>query len=343
MDSGGFVNGPRVESFERSFAATMGRSECVGLASGLDALRLSLLALGLEAGEEVVVPAMTFVASFEAVLQAGGVPVVVDVRDDDCGLDVAALSATVGARTRWVMPVHLYGQMVDVRALRDVAEQNDLTIIEDACQAHGAVRDGISAGTVGAAAAFSFYPTKNLGAIGDAGALVVDDPSVASRARALREHGQASRYRSELIGYTARLDALQAALLSLKLPHLPAWNAERGAVATHYSEALSGVGDLRLPERLPGATHVWHVYAVRTAEPESLAEYLADRGIGTGRHYPEPPHLSLALANLGHKTGAFPVAEAIARETLSLPIYPGITEAQLEAVVTNVRRFFDRG
>jgi dTDP-4-amino-4,6-dideoxygalactose transaminase len=343
LDGGAFVNGPAVEAFEREFAAACGRRFGVGTASGLDALTIGLRALGLEAGDEVVVPAMTFVATFEAVVHARGRVVVVDVGEDDAGLDPAGAAAAVGPNTRFLLPVHLYGQMADMRALGSLAAKHGLTILEDACQAHGAERDGLGAGAAGAAAAFSFYPSKNLGAMGDAGALVLDDEDAASTARALREHGQTSAYHSARVGMTSRLDTLQALVLLRKLPLLERWNAERAQAASFYGEALQGVGDLRLPARVAGARHVWHVYQVRTRDPEALGAYLAGRGIGTKRHYPEPPHLSAAFADLGHPAGSFPVAEAIARETLSLPLFPGITEEQLAAAVNAVVDFFARG
>jgi len=343
LETGAFVNGPAVEAFESAFAASTGRALCVGVASGLDALRLALVAAGLEPGDEVLVPAMTFVATFEAVAQAGGVPVPVDVRPDDVGIDVEAAEASCTERTRFAMPVHLYGQPVDQVALRALAERRKLIVVEDACQAHGAERDGLRAGTSGLAAAYSFYPSKNLGAMGDAGALVTDDDALADRVRALRQHGERRRYHSEEIGYTARLDALQALVLTRKLPHLEGWNEERIAAAARYTHALVGVGDLVLPTTMPATRHVWHLYTVRTAAPERLAEHLQARGVSTGRHYPEPPHLSGAFAHLGHGHGAFPVAETIGRETLSLPIYPGITEEQQDAVVRAVRDFFERG
>jgi dTDP-4-amino-4,6-dideoxygalactose transaminase len=343
LDGGAFVNGPAVEAFEREFAAACGRRFGVGTASGLDALTIGLRALGLEAGDEVVVPAMTFVATFEAVVHARGRVVVVDVGEDDAGLDPAGAAAAVGPNTRFLLPVHLYGQMADMRALGSLAAKHGLTILEDACQAHGAERDGLGAGAAGAAAAFSFYPSKNLGAMGDAGALVLDDEDAASTARALREHGQTSAYHSARVGMTSRLDTLQALVLLRKLPLLERWNADRAQAASFYGEALQGVGDLRLPARVAGARHVWHVYQVRTRDPEALGAYLAGRGIGTKRHYPEPPHLSAAFADLGHPAGSFPVAEAIARETLSLPLFPGITEEQLAAAVNAVVDFFARG
>jgi len=343
IEKDAFINGPYVEAFEGAFAEACGRRACIGTGSGTDALRLVLDAIELDPDDEVVVPAMTFFATFEAVVQAGARVVVVDVREDDVGMDVDAVSSVLGSRTKALLPVHLYGQMADARGLTDLADRHGLVVVEDACQAHGAERDGIRAGTAGFAAAYSFYPSKNLGAWGDAGALILDDAGVAAKVRALREHGQTRRYHSDFVGYTARLDAVQALVLTHKLPRLDAWNAQRQLAARYYSDELDGVGDLRLPVAVAGAKHVWHVYAVRTADPSALGDFLAQRGIATGRHYPQPPHLSPAYAELGYRPGSFPVAEAVARETLSLPIYPGIEEAQLEAVVDGIKEFFARG
>ena len=343
IESNAYINGPAVAEFERDFADFCGSPQAVGLASGLDALRLALLAAGLQPGDEVIVPAQTFVATLEAVTQAGGKPVLVEVRDDDYTLDVDAVEAAIGERTRAVLPVHLYGQMADMRRLAELAARHDLVLLEDACQAHGATRDGLRSGTVGHAGAFSFYPGKNLGAMGDAGALVTADEQLASRIRALREHGQTRKYEHEWEGYTARLDTIQAAVLLRKLPLLADWNESRRAAARLYSEALADVGDLILPAVAPGSEPVWHLYVVRTSDPVALADSLAERGIGTGRHYPQPVHLATAYAWLGHAEGDFEVAERLARESLSLPIYPGITEAQVEAVVEGVGHFFAGG
>ena len=343
LERGAFVNGPEVAEFEDQFALYCGTRQCVGTASGLDALRLGLLAAGIEPGDEVIVPANTFVATFEAVEQAGGIPVAVDVSEADYNLDVSLAGSAVTARTRFILPVHLYGQLADMRAVGELAAARGLRVVEDACQAHGAERDGIRAGTAGLATGFSFYPAKNLGAVGDAGALVTGDDEVAHRARALREHGEVEKYRSLYVGYTARLDTLQAIVLSHKLPLLDAWNAQRTQVAERYTAALNGVGDLRLPPRPAGSTPVWHLYVVRTADPEALRGFLAQDGVSTGRHYPEPAHLSGAFGRLGGGRGSFPVAEALADELVSLPIYPGISEEQIEIVTDSVRRFFTGG
>jgi dTDP-3-amino-3,4,6-trideoxy-alpha-D-glucose transaminase len=343
IDSGAFANGPQVAEFESAFASSCGTNHCVGVASGLDALRIALTAAGLEPGDEVVVPANTFVATAEAVSQAGGTPVLADVSETDYNLDPAAADAAVTPRTRFLMPVHLYGQLADMRALLDVAGRHGVVLIEDACQAHGATRDGIRAGAGGDAAGFSFYPGKNLGAFGDAGALVTSSAEIDEISRALREHGQRTKYHHDYIGWTARLDTIQAIALSHKLPHLERWNSERRAAAAYYLERLESVGDLVLPAVAADSQPVWHLFVVRTADPVSLGAFLSARQISTGRHYPQPIHLTHAYRDLGKREGAFPVTERIAREGLSLPIFPGITDAQLEAVSVGIEDFFARG
>jgi dTDP-4-amino-4,6-dideoxygalactose transaminase len=340
IDRGDFTNGESVGEFERRFAEHLGRQECVGVSSGLDALRLSLLASGLASGEEVIVPAGTFAATFEAVIQAGGSPLVVDVGEDDYNLDVSQVEAAAARGASHILPVHLYGQMADMRAVSRIGDAHGLQILEDACQAHGASRDGVIAGCAGGVAAFSFYPSKNLGAMGDAGALVTDDEDLAARARALRVHGETRKYHHEYVGYTARLDTVQAIVLLEKLALLDECNRQRQVAARFYGEALSGLEPLRLPPEPNGSEPVWHLYVVRTREPERLREFLADRGIQTARHYPEPPHLAPAYRHLGFAPGDFPVAEALSREGLSLPLYPGIRTAQLEWVCDAVVDYF---
>lgn len=343
LSSGAFTNGPAVREFEEAFAAYCEVADCVGLASGLDALRLALQALDVGPGDEVLVPAMTFIATWEAVSQLGATPVPVDVTTVDYGIDLEAADAAVGARTRAVVPVHLYGQMVDPEACRRFTSARGLAIVEDACQAHGAERRGVRAGSFGAAAAFSFYPTKNLGAMGDAGALVTSDLELASRARALREHGQRRKNEHSWIGWTARLDTIQAAALLRKLPLLDSWNEGRRTAAARYEQALAGVGDLVLPPVAADSQPAWHVYVVMTRDPAGLANYLSERRIQTGRHYPEPIHLGEAYRALGYQRGAFPVAERLARECLSLPMFPGMTESHVEAVVRGIESWFASG
>jgi dTDP-4-amino-4,6-dideoxygalactose transaminase len=343
VDSGAFANGPDVAAFEEAWSRYVGTSGCVGVASGLDALRLALLAAGVEPGDEVVIPALTFVATAEAVSQAGARPVVVDVGESDFNLDVEAVEAAVTERTRVLLPVHLYGQMADMQALRALARRRGLWILEDACQAHGAIRDDLGAGACGNAGAFSFYPGKNLGAFGDAGALTTDDPELVEAVRALREHGQRRKYHHELQGYTSRLDTIQAAILLRKLPHLDGWNDDRRVAARFYEQALAGVGDLCFLPVPAGSDPVWHLFVVRTARRDELASYLRERGISSGLHYPEPVHLSPAYAGYGPAPGSCPVAEALARELLSLPIFPGITVPELETVSAAIADFFSSG
>jgi dTDP-4-amino-4,6-dideoxygalactose transaminase len=340
IDSGAFINGPAVAEFERAFGEYVGTTHAVGLASGLDALRLALLAAGLQPGDEVIVPANTFVATLEAVTQAGGRPLVVDMSETDWNIDVDAAEVAVGANTRFLMPVHLYGQMADMQALVALAERHGLTLIEDACQAHGAERDGIGAGVSGRAAAFSFYPGKNLGAFGDAGALTTNDGELADVMRALREHGQRAKYEHEREGWTGRLDTIQAIVLLAKLQRLDGWNEERRAIARHYLERLEGVGDLELPPVARDSSPVWHLFVVRTADPVALGDALKERGIATGRHYPDAVHLTEAYRWLGYEQGAFPLAERHAERVLSLPIFPGMTVDDAEAVVAGVSAFF---
>ncbi|MDQ2967060.1 MAG: DegT/DnrJ/EryC1/StrS family aminotransferase [Actinomycetota bacterium] len=343
LSTGAFTNGPQVRAFEEAFARFVGVDHCVGVASGLDALRLGLSAGGLEAGDEVVVPAMTFVATLEAVTQAGGVPVVVDISESDWNLDVAAVEGSLGPRTRFVLPVHLYGQMADAKLLRDVVTPRGVGIFEDACQSHGARRDGETAGAVGVAAGFSFYPGKNLGAIGDAGALTTNDAEVADHVRAAREHGQRRKYEHDFEGFTSRLDTIQALALLHKLPQLGQGNADRRAAAAFYSESLEDVGDLELPPVPDGSEPVWHLYVIRTESPDRLGSFLRDRGISTARHYPTPVHLTAAYRPLGYRQGEFPVAERHASRALSLPLFPGITDRQLHAAADAVAEYFERG
>jgi dTDP-4-amino-4,6-dideoxygalactose transaminase len=343
IDSNAFTNGPQVAAFERDFAAYCDARTCVGVASGLDALRLALLALGAAPEDEVIVPANTFVATLEAVTQARCRPVLVDASEDDLNIDVDAAGAAVTLRTRFILPVHLYGQLADMPSITELARRTSSLVVEDACQAHGATRDGVRAGSAGAAAAFSFYPGKNLGAFGDAGALTTDDEGVAASVRALREHGQTQKYHHEMEGWTSRLDTIQAIVLRAKLPLLDKWNRQRRDAAAFYSAELADLGDLVLAPVPVGSEPVWHLYTVRTLRRNALADHLRSVGVATGLHYPEPAHLAPAYRWLGYTEGSFPVAERLAAEVLSLPMFPGITEAQLETVVAGIRAFFSRG
>jgi dTDP-4-amino-4,6-dideoxygalactose transaminase len=343
IEAGSFIDGAQVAQFERRYADFCGTRFCVGVSSGLDALRLAFLAGGVESGAEIILPANTFIATVEAIRQTGAQPVLVDADEQDYNVNPKAVEAAVTARTQWLVPVHLYGQMADMRSLVEIGKARKIGIIEDACQAHGAERDGLVAGASGLAGAFSFYPAKNLGALGDAGAVVTSDPGLAAAVRALRSHGQTAKYHHEREGYTARLDTIQAVALLSKLPLLETWNEQRARAAAFYIDSLADVGDLVLPP-VPAQSHpVWHLFVITTKKRGQLEKFLHEKGIATGRHYPEPLHLMQIYRGLGYRRGAFPVAERLADEALSLPIFPGITEPQLTAVVTAIRDFYRRG
>ena len=339
MQQCNFILGKEVSDFERAFADYVGAKHCVGVASGLDALKLTLEALGIGSGDEVIVPAHTFIASALAVSAVGARPALAEVEEDSFNLDPKRLEAALTPRTKAVMPVHLYGQPADLDPILDFARRHGLRVIEDASQAHGARYRGRRVGTFGDAGCFSFYPGKNLGAYGDAGGLVTDDDALAERARFLRNYGQEVKYKHVVKGYNLRLDTLQAAVLSVKLPHLDDWNARRAAHAAAYTHALEGVGDLKLPRVVYG-DHVFHLYVIRTAQRDALQQHLAERGIATVIHYPVPIHLQAAYADLGQGRGAFPLAEQLAGEILSLPIYAELTPDQRSDVIAAVKAFF---
>jgi dTDP-4-amino-4,6-dideoxygalactose transaminase len=343
LEQGAFINGPAVREFELAFSSFIGTAFCVGTSSGIDALRLGIVALGLERGDEVIVPANTFVATFAAVVQAGGVPVPVDVSEADYNIDVDAIEDAVTPRTRFLVPVHMYGQMADMRRIAEIAKHHDLIVFEDACQAHGAERDGLRAGTTGAAAAFSFYPSKNLGAAGDAGALVTDDERVAQATRSLREHGQVHKNEYAVPGYTARLDTIQAIVLLEKLSHVDRWNEERAAAASYFDERLRDLPHVATPPVPDRSNPAWHLYVVRVPDADALGAFLGERGIQTGRHYPVPAHLSPAYSFLGYQPGSFPLTERLSCELLSLPLFPGIETRQMDLVVDAVSAFLERG
>ncbi len=328
MRSGWHVLGPEVEAFEAEFAAYCGAAHCVTVGSGCDALELSLRAFGIGPGDEVLVPAHTFIATWFAVTAVGARPVPVEPDEKTFTMDPAGAEAAVTARTRAIVPVHLYGRPADLTALRAVADRHGLAMAEDAAQAAGARHQGDRIGAGPAAVAFSFYPAKNLGAAGDAGAVVTDDAALADRIRLVRGYGSRVKYEHEVIGTNSRTDELQAAILRVKLRHLDDWNARRTAVADRY---LAMAGDLLLPGPVDG--HAWHLFVVRTEEREALRGRLTAAGVETMIHYPVAVHRSAAYAHLGWQQGAFPVAERLAAEVLSLPIGPHLTAAQAAAVV----------
>jgi dTDP-4-amino-4,6-dideoxygalactose transaminase len=331
IDTNAYILGPDVEAFETEFAAYCEAGHCVGVASGTAALELAFEALELGPGDEVIVPANTFVATVMPLLHRGVTPVLVDCDPDTALVDVDAAAAAVSERTRAIVPVHLYGQPADMGPLLDLAAAHDLVVVEDAAQAHGARYAGRRIGSFGRATCFSFYPGKNLGALGDGGAVVTGDADLAERIRLLRDLGQARKYEHVVAGHNERLDTLQAAVLRVKLRHLDAWNDERRRAAADYAQALEDL-PVSLPETALDREHVWHLYAIRCAHRDEVRAALDSAGIGTGIHYPVPVHLHVAFAALGHTRGSFPVAEAWSREQLSLPMFPGLDRDRVDVV-----------
>jgi len=328
-----FVGGRQIAEFEAEFAAYAGAAHCVGMANGTDAIELALRACGVGPGAECVLPANTFIATAEAVARTGATPVLVDCDEAGYLVDPAAVAAAVTPRTRAVLPVHLYGQLAETERLVPVAEAAGAVLVEDAAQAQGARRHGAGIGA-GRLAATSFYPGKNLGAYGDAGAVLTNDAELAERLRLLREHGSPRKYEHTMLGFNSRLDTLQAVVLLAKLRRLDGWNAARRAAAARYDTLLSGVDGVVRPVTLPGNEHVWHLYVVRVPDRDLVLKRLHEAGIGAGIHYPTPLHLTEAFGWLGYGPGAFPVAERVAGEILSLPLYAEITPAQQEYVVS---------
>jgi dTDP-4-amino-4,6-dideoxygalactose transaminase len=338
LASGQYILGPETEGFERDFAGFCGAAQAVAVASGTDALQLALRACGIQPGDEVITVAHTAAATVAAVELAGVRPLLVDIDPRRYTLDPACLAAVLTARTRAIMPVHLYGCPADLEPIMDFAHRHGLLVIEDCCQAHGAVYHGRPVGTWGQAAAFSFYPTKNLGGFGDSGAVVSNDVAVSERARALRQYGWVERNRSDLKGLNSRMDELQAAVLRVKLPHLQAWNERRRALAAQYSSLLEDCGVI-LPFEPQDTRHVYHQYVLRHPQRDALRNHLASQGIGTLIHYPLPVHLQPAYADLKLRSGSLLESEVAAREVLSLPIRPEMSEEDVAQVCAAVRDF----
>ena len=336
MDRADFALGKDVACFEQEFAAFCGTRYAVAVDSGLSALDLGLRAFGVGPGDQVIVPAHTFIATAEAISAVGARPVFVDIEPDTYTMDPQALEAAITPRTRAVIPVHIYGQPANMQRILEIGRAHGIAVIEDAAQAHGATWDGAMAGTLADAACFSFDPGKNLGAYGDAGAVTTDLPEIAGQVRSLRNHGRRSKYLHDQIGFGLRIDALQAAILHAKLPYLEEWVVARNRVAERYTQGLSDT-DLTLPAISPHARHGWHLYVVRSPARDTVLEHLQTAGIGAGVHYPVPLHLQPAYAYLGYAEGALPVSEEVARTCLSLPMYPELDDEQIDAVVTAVR------
>ena len=340
--SGWFVGGPETRTFEDAFSKVAGTTEAIGVANGLEALQIALMAAGVGPGHEVIIPAHTFVATATAVALVGARPVPVDVTPDTGLLDVDLVEGAIGPATKAVIAVHLYGHPVDMGPLLSIAQRHGLFVLEDAAQAHGALYHGRPCGSLGHAAAFSFYPTKNLGAMGDAGAITTSDASLAETIRVISNYGSQRRYYHDRIGLNSRLDPIQAAILSVKLPRLDGWNQRRRDLAALYRLRLAALEGLTLPVALSSACPVWHVYAVRVHEGrrDELADHLAQRKIATNIHYPVPIHRQRCFADQAWFEGDFPNADAFTREVLSLPLDPLHTDAEIMAVIEAIEAFF---
>ncbi len=337
LDSSAFSGGPFVESFEASFARYCGCRHAVGLGSGTDALWLSLLAMGIGSGDEVITVPNTFFATAEAISLTGARPVLVDVDERTYTMDPALLESRITGQTRAIIPVHLFGQMADMDPLMDIARRHGLKVIEDACQAHGAEYHGRRAGSIGDVGVFSFYPGKNLGAYGEAGAVVTDDEEIYQKLRLLRDHGQRRKHDHQLVGCNARMDGLQGAVLSVKLRHLDRWNSARRQRASWYKELLGGAQGLILPQESSGRQHIYHIYCVRLDDRERVLAELEKQDIGCAVHYPVPIHLQKAYAGLGYRAGSFPVSEQCAGQSLSLPMYAELDSSQVQQVAERLK------
>ena len=338
-DSYWYVLGEEVKQFEQKYSAFNQVAHTIGVANGLDALVLSLRVLGIGPGDEVIVPSNTYIATWLAVTQVGATPVPVEPDPATSNLDPTLVVAALTARTRAIMPVHLYGQACRMTEIMALATQHNLYVVEDNAQAQGAAFDGSLTGSIGHVNGTSFYPGKNLGALGDAGAVTTNDADLARKIQVLRNYGSQQKYYNEVVGYNSRLDEMQAAVLAVKLQYLPEWTCQRQQVAAWYDQHLAGIADLRLPAVAEGATHVYHLYVVHTSQRAALQQHLTTQGIGSLIHYPVPPHLQQAYRSLGFAPGSFPIAEELANTCLSLPMWPGMTEAQVATVADVIRSF----
>ena len=335
IENTSFILGPEVRAFEAAFAEYVGARACIAVNSGTAALQLALMAAGIGAGDEVIVPSFTFFATAEAVSVLGATPVFVDVDPVSYTVTAAAIARAITPRTRAVVPVHLYGQTVDLDPILELARKHNLHVIEDAAQAHGAEYRGKRVGGLGSAGCFSFYPSKNLGAYGEAGAVVTNDEELAARLRLLRDHGSTSKYAHAIVGYNFRMEEIQAAVLNVKLRHLNDWNDARRARAARYNSALGG-SNVVLPREMDYARHVYHVYAVQSDNRDELQKRLTTAGVQSGVHYPIPIHLQPAYASLDYKRGDLPVTEALAERVLSLPLFPELSNEQIDRVAEAV-------
>ena len=341
LDTSEFVQGATVRRFEEQFSEVQRVRHTIACGSGTDALHLPLWGLSIGPGDEVITAANTFIATTEAILLAGAKPVLVDIHESSYTIDPAKVEAALTDRTKVIMPVHLYGQACDMDPIVEIAKRHSLIIIEDACQAHLAEYKGKRVGSFGAAAGFSFYPGKNLGAYGEAGAVVTNDTTLFKKLSKLRDHGQVEKYLHEMFGHNYRMDGIQGAILEAKLRYLGQWTDARRRVAQLYNERLKRIPGVLIPKEMEYARHVYHLYVIRVSDRETLQKYLKEKGIATGLHYPIPLHLQKAFSFYGYCKGDFPVTERAAGEILSLPMYPELTEEQVDYVCDTIRGFFD--
>lgn len=332
--------GENVRAFESEFAGFCGARYGIGVSDGTAALQIILRAMNVGPGDEVITVSHTFIATAEAIMLVGARPVFVDIEPDTYLMDVAQVEAKITPRTKSILPVHLYGQTVDMDPLREIASRHGLKLIEDACQAHGAEYKGRRAGSLGDAAAFSFYYSKNLGAYGEGGFITTNDPDLAQRARMIRDHGSEKRYYHDFVGFNARLDEVQAAVLRVKLRHLEEWNDKRRGHARLYGELLKGI-PVTTPVECPGNKHVYHLYVTRAPRRDELQAWLKERGISAGIHYPVPVHRQMALQSFGYGQGRLPVTEHVVNEVLSLPMYAELSDLEIEYVVDSLKAFYD--
>jgi dTDP-4-amino-4,6-dideoxygalactose transaminase len=340
FDDGSFILSSRVKSFEESYSEFNRVDHVIGVSNGLDALHIALRALGISAGDEVLVPSNTYIASALAVSYVGARPVFVEPDQRTYNVTAKAFEEAITPRTKAIMPVHLYGQACEMSAIMDVARSKSLWVVEDNAQAHGASWEGRLTGSWGHINGTSFYPGKNLGALGDAGAVTTNSRELAGKAKLFRNYGSERKYHHDVIGYNMRLDECQAAFLTIKLKYINIWTKQRQQIAEWYMSALRNLGDLLLPVTKTGATHVYHLFVVRTKKRNELQNYLTSLGVGTLIHYPVPPHLQLAYQDLTYRKGSLPVAEELAETVLSLPLWPGMTEQQVEFVADSIKKFF---
>ena len=342
MSSASFIGGPQVTGLEQEFAEFCQSKYCVAVNSGTDALRFALIAAGVGPGDEVITVPNTFIATTEAISQAGARPVFVDILPDTYNMDPGLIEEKINSKTKAILPVHLYGQPADMDAILQIAERHNLMVFEDACQAHGALYKGKKAGSMGLAGCFSFYPGKNLGAFGEGGAVVTQDEKLAKHMSMLRDHGQEQKYYHAMEGFNGRLDAMQAGVLRLKLKRLEAWNKARRKNAALYNELLSQISEITTPVEADGVESVYHIYLILADDRDGLQKYLADKGIGTGLHYPVPLHLQKAYSNMGYSEGDFPVTEKVSKKLLSLPMFAELTREQIEYVCESIKEYIER-